>query len=267
MTSMSFVALVLFASSLALMVFLNSRLFSMTGQLTKDIGRSLTNSDDVSKLKRDISDLQEQLLRLKHLISIRPEKNSNAISSYPNVKFRNEETRKRILITGGAGFVGSHLLDRLMLDGHEVIALDNFFTGRKRNVEQWIGHPNFELVHHDVVNPYYSEVDQIYHLASPASPPHYMYNPVKTLKTNAIGTINLLGLARYVAGSKSDVIYMPKLQDDPQQRRPDIRRAYELLGWKPQVSMHDGLKLTIEYFSQELEYEKLKSANEHKDNN
>lgn len=91
-----------------------------------------------------------------------------------------------------------------------MIALDNYFTGRKRNVEHWIGHPNFELVHHDVINPYFAEgslfiqlillfplVDQIYHLASPASPPHYMYNPVKTIKTNTIGTINMLGLAKY----------------------------------------------------------------------
>ena len=90
----------------------------------------------------------------------------------------------------------------------QVIALDNYFTGRKKNVEHWIGHPNFELVHHDVINPYFAEgnivlnvynilsVDQVYHLASPASPPHYMYNPVKTIKTNTIGTINMLGLAK-----------------------------------------------------------------------
>uniref|UniRef100_A0A915JN82 UDP-glucuronic acid decarboxylase 1 n=1 Tax=Romanomermis culicivorax TaxID=13658 RepID=A0A915JN82_ROMCU len=83
-----------------------------------------------------------------------------------------------------------------MSDGHEVIALDNHFTGRKKNVEHWIGHPNFELVYHDVVNPFYVEVDQIYHLASPASPPHYMYNPVKTVRTNFVGTMNMLGLAR-----------------------------------------------------------------------
>jgi len=96
-------------------------------------------------------------------------------------------------ITGGAGFVGSHLVDKLMMAGHEVIVADNFFTGRKQNVEHWIGHENFELIHHDIVNPLYIEVDEIYHLASPASPPHYMYNPVKTIKTNTLGTINMLG--------------------------------------------------------------------------
>lgn len=77
--------------------------------------------------------------------------------------------------------------------GHEVIVVDNFFTGRKRNVEHWIGHENFELIHHDIVNPLFIEVDEIYHLASPASPPHYMHNPVKTIKTNTMGTINILG--------------------------------------------------------------------------
>lgn len=114
------------------------------------------------------------------------------------MKTRNEESRKRILVTGGAGFVGSHLVDRLLRDGHEVVALDNYYTGRKRNIEHWIGHSNFELVHHDVVNPYYLECDEIYHLASPASPPHYMANPVKTIKTNTVGTINMLGLAKRV---------------------------------------------------------------------
>lgn len=80
-----------------------------------------------------------------------------------------------------------------MSDGHEVTVVDNFFTGKKVNIEHWIGHSNFEMIHQDIVNPLFIEVDEIYHLASPASPPHYMFNPVKTIKTNTIGTINMLG--------------------------------------------------------------------------
>ncbi|CAJ0601795.1 unnamed protein product [Cylicocyclus nassatus] len=342
-------------------------------------------------LERELSSLRLMLARKA------PPTNSK---TFPDVRFRNEETRKRILVTGGAGFVGSHLVDKLMMDGHEVIALDNYFTGRKRNVEQWIGHPNFEIVHHDVVNPYFIEVDQIYHLASPASPPHYMYNPVKTIKTNTIGTINMLGLAKRVkatvllastseiygdpevhpqpesywghvntigprscydegkrvaeslmvaynkqervsiriarifntfgprmhmndgrvvsnfiiqalqgkpitiygdgsqtrsfqyvddlvdglialmnsncsspvnlgnpeehsiadfahiirdlVGSSSEIIHLPSQEDDPQQRKPDISRAAKELKWKPQVSMRDGLKKTIEFFRDQI---------------
>lgn len=104
----------------------------------------------------------------------------------------------RILVTGGAGFIGSHLIDRLMTEGHEVICLDNFYTGRKNNVLRWIGHPYFELIRHDITEPIRLEVDQIYHLACPASPVHYQFNPVKTIKTNVMGTLNLLGLAKRV---------------------------------------------------------------------
>ena len=109
-----------------------------------------------------------------------------------------DANRMKILVTGGAGFVGSHLVDRLMQEGHEVLVLDNFFTGQKRNVEHWIHHPNFSLIRHDVTEPILLEVDQIYHLACPASPPHYQYNPVKTIKTSTMGTINMLGLAKRV---------------------------------------------------------------------
>lgn len=104
----------------------------------------------------------------------------------------------RILVTGGAGFIGSHLIDRLMADGHEVICLDNLFTGAKRNVKHWLGHVNFEYVRHDVTEPIRLEVDRIYHLACPASPVHYQYNPIKTIKTNVMGTINMLGLAKRI---------------------------------------------------------------------
>jgi len=104
----------------------------------------------------------------------------------------------RILVTGGAGFIGSHLCERLIADGAEVICLDNFFTGRKSNIEQLLANPNFELVRHDVTEPILLEVDQIYNLACPASPVHYQYNPIKTVKTNVMGTINMLGLAKRV---------------------------------------------------------------------
>ncbi|CAD5234645.1 unnamed protein product [Bursaphelenchus xylophilus] len=373
--------------------------------LDKPTGILDQTKDEIDALRSEVSELRSHLSRLKHSIRYSPiiEKPKN---SYPKVKARNEETRKRILVTGGTGFVGSHLVDKLMMDGHEVIALDNYFTGRRRNVEQWIGHPNFDLVHHDVVNPYFTEVDQIYHLASPASPPHYMYNPVKTIKTNAVGTINMLGLARRVkarillastsevygdpevhpqpesywghvnpigprscydegkrvaeslmvayqkqenvtiriarifntfgprmhmndgrvvsnfiiqalqgkpitiygsgnqtrsfqyvsdlvdglialmnsdtslpvnignpeehtifnfaqiiqelVGSGSKVENLAKATDDPQQRKPDISRAAELLHWKPKVSMRDGLKKTIDYFRDEIEQEREK---------
>jgi UDP-glucuronate decarboxylase len=96
-----------------------------------------------------------------------------------------DSKRKKILITGGAGFVGSHLTDKLMMEGHEVIVLDNFFTGQRKNVEHWMHHPRFQLVVHDVTEPIMLEVDEIYHLACPASPPHYQYNPVKTIKVRA----------------------------------------------------------------------------------
>jgi len=103
---------------------------------------------------------------------------------------------KTVLITGGAGFLGSHLCDRLIDDGHDVICLDNFFTGSKRNIEHLIGHPRFELLRHDVTFPLYVEVDEIYNLACPASPIHYQHDPVQTTKTSVHGAINMLGLAK-----------------------------------------------------------------------
>jgi UDP-glucuronate decarboxylase len=104
----------------------------------------------------------------------------------------------RILITGGAGFIGSHLCERLLLEGHEVVCLDNFFTGRRENVFHLMDNPSFELLRHDVIEPILLEVDQIYNLACPASPIHYQYNPVKTVKTSVMGMINMLGLAKRV---------------------------------------------------------------------
>ncbi len=109
---------------------------------------------------------------------------------------RSYEPRKRALITGGAGFLGSHLCDRLIADGHEVVCVDNLFTGTKRNIEHLLGNPRFEFIRHDVTFPLFIEVDQIYNLACPASPVHYQHDPVQTTKTSVHGAINMLGLAK-----------------------------------------------------------------------
>jgi nucleoside-diphosphate-sugar epimerase len=106
------------------------------------------------------------------------------------------DSRKRILVTGGAGFLGSHLIDRLLEQGHEVLCVDNLFTGTKRNIEHLHGHPRFEFIRHDVTFPLYVEVDEIYNLACPASPVHYQHDPVQTTKTSVHGAINMLGLAK-----------------------------------------------------------------------
>ena len=125
------------------------------------------------------------------------------------------------LVTGGAGFLGSHLIDRLMEAGEEVICLDNYFTGRKANIARWIGHPRFELIRHDVTEPIKLEVDRIWHLACPASPIHYQFNPVKTAKTSFLGTYNMLGLARRVGArlllaSTSEVYGDPEVHPQPE---------------------------------------------------
>lgn len=126
----------------------------------------------------------------------------------------------RILVTGGAGFIGSHLVEYLLKQEHEVISLDNYFTGTKENLRPLTARPNLELIRHDVVNPIMLEVDQVYHLACPASPVHYQYNPVKTIKTNVLGTLNMLGLAkrvkaRILLASTSEIYGDPKVH--PQQ--------------------------------------------------
>jgi UDP-glucuronate decarboxylase len=105
---------------------------------------------------------------------------------------------KRILITGGAGFLGSHLCENLLAQGHDIICLDNFFTGNKNNILHLLSNPHFELIRHDIINPIFLEVEEIYNLACPASPVHYQYNPIKTIKTNVMGAINTLGLAKRV---------------------------------------------------------------------
>ncbi len=127
----------------------------------------------------------------------------------------------RILVTGGAGFLGSHLCDRLLKDGHEVVCVDNLFTGRKSNIAPLLTNPNFEFVRHDIIDPFKYEVDQIYNLACPASPPHYQYNPIKTIKTSVMGAINCLGLAKRVKArvfqaSTSEVYGDPQVHPQPE---------------------------------------------------
>ena len=129
--------------------------------------------------------------------------------------------RKKILVTGGSGFVGSHLCERLLNEGNEVYCLDNFFTGQKQNIIHLLDNPYFELIRHDVVNPYLIEVDQIYNLACPASPIHYQYNPIKTMKTSVMGAINMLGLAKRVGAkilqaSTSEVYGDPLVHPQPE---------------------------------------------------
>jgi UDP-glucuronate decarboxylase len=127
----------------------------------------------------------------------------------------------RILVTGGAGFLGSHLCDRLLKDGHELVCLDNLFTGRKTNIAHLLAHPSFEFVRHDVIDPFKFEVEQIYNLACPASPPHYQFNPIKTTKTSVMGAINCLGLAKRVKArvfqaSTSEVYGDPTVHPQPE---------------------------------------------------
>lgn len=128
---------------------------------------------------------------------------------------------KRILVTGGAGFIGSHLCERLLNEGNQVICLDNYFTGHKSNVELLIDHPYFELVQHDVTQPFFAEVDEIYNLACPASPIHYQLNPIKTIKTSVMGAINMLGLAKrakskILHASTSEIYGSPSIHPQPE---------------------------------------------------
>lgn len=128
---------------------------------------------------------------------------------------------KRILVTGGAGFLGSHLCERLIAQGHDVICLDNFFTGSKSNIQHLLAHTHFELIRHDITNPIYLEIDEIYNLACPASPVHYQFNPIKTIKTSVMGAINTLGLAKRVKAkilqaSTSEVYGDPEVHPQPE---------------------------------------------------
>jgi UDP-glucuronate decarboxylase len=134
---------------------------------------------------------------------------------------------KRILVTGGAGFLGSHLCERLVAEGHDVLCLDNFFTSQKSNVEHLLGKPNFELIRHDVTVPIHLEVDEIYNLACPAAPGHYQYNPIKTMKTSVMGSINMLGMAKrcrakIMQASTSEVYGDPEIHPQVESYRGSV---------------------------------------------
>ena len=161
---------------------------------------------------------------------------------------------KRVLITGGAGFIGSHLSERLLNEGNDIICLDNFFTGSKDNIRHLIGNNRFELVRHDIINQYLAEVDEIYNLACPASPVHYQYNPIKTMKTSVIGMINMLGLAKrckakilqvnpiglrscYDEGKRCAETLM---MDYHRQNNIDIRIARIFNTYGPRMAVNDG---------------------------
>ncbi|MEX0883432.1 MAG: UDP-glucuronic acid decarboxylase family protein [Cyclobacteriaceae bacterium] len=134
---------------------------------------------------------------------------------------------KRILVTGGAGFLGSHLCDKLLGEGHEVLCVDNFFTGRRRNIHHLLSNKNFELLRHDVTMPLYVEVDEIYNLACPASPVHYQFDPVQTTKTSVLGAINMLGLAKrlkikILQASTSEVYGDPEIHPQPESYKGSV---------------------------------------------
>lgn len=134
---------------------------------------------------------------------------------------------RRILVTGGAGFLGSHICDRLVAQGHDVICVDNFFTSQKINVAHLLGKPNFELIRHDVTHPLWLEVDEIYNMACPAAPGHYQYNPIKTMKTSVMGAINVLGMAKrchakVLQASTSEVYGDPEVHPQPESYRGNV---------------------------------------------
>lgn len=177
----------------------------------------------------------------------------------------------RILVTGGAGFIGSHLCERLLAEGNDVVCLDNFFTGRRENLFHLLANPRFELIRHDVIEPILLEVDQIYNLACPASPIHYQYNPVKTVKTNVMGMINMLGLAkrvraRILQASTSEVYGDPQVHPQPEEYWGSVNpigvrscydEATEILteeGWTPFPELRPGVRVATLNGKNEIEY-------------
>jgi UDP-glucuronate decarboxylase len=164
---------------------------------------------------------------------------------------------KRILVTGGAGFLGSHICERLVDEGHDVICLDNFFTSQKSNVDHLLNKPNFELVRHDITHPITLEVDEIYNFACPAAPGHYQYNPIKTMKTSVIGAINMLGMAKrcrakILQASTSEVYGDPEVH--PQ--REDYRGAVNPIG--PRACYDEGKRAAETLF---MDYHRMHNLN------
>lgn len=193
----------------------NGKLDSVSDSYHSNIRRNLVYSDSAAE-----EDAQKRILENQKILSSQSIPTETTPYVMKTVKLPDSK-RMKIMVTGGAGFVGSHLVDKLMQQGHEVIVVDNFFTGQKKNIEHWMSHPNFSLVTHDVTEPIMLEVDQIYHLACPASPPHYQYNPVKTIKTSTMGTINMLGLAKRVKArmlltSTSEIYGDPQVHPQPE---------------------------------------------------
>lgn len=176
--------------------------------------------EEVKEEEINLNDAEKRFIETQKLIASQsiPTPTQPHVMKTPTLP---DGKRKKILVTGGAGFVGSHLVDKLMQQGHEVIVLDNFFTGQRKNIDHWMHHPRFSLIVHDVTEPIMLEVDEIYHLACPASPPHYQYNPVKTIKTSTMGTINMLGLAKRVKAkilltSTSEIYGDPQVHPQPE---------------------------------------------------
>jgi UDP-glucuronate decarboxylase len=165
--------------------------------------------------------------------------------------------KKRILVTGGAGFLGSHLCERLVDDGHDVVCLDNFFTSQKLNVAHLLARQNFELVRHDVIQPIWLEVDEIYNLACPAAPGHYQYNPIKTTKTSVIGAINVLGMAKrchakVLQASTSEVYGDPEVHPQPE----SYRGAVNPIG--PRACYDEGKRVAETLF---MDYRRMNKVN------
>jgi UDP-glucuronate decarboxylase len=164
---------------------------------------------------------------------------------------------KRILVTGGAGFLGSHLCERLVDEGHDVICLDNFFTSQKTNVSHLLGRPNFELIRHDITQPMWLEVDEIYNLACPAAPGHYQYNPIKTVKTSVLGAIHVLGMAKrcrakVLQASTSEVYGDPEIHPQPESYRGSVN----MLG--PRACYDEGKRVAETLF---MDYHRSNKVN------